>query len=287
MLIKDNSQNTVEANIEFKKDFDEGMLFLKVEVLQDMKESSRKYENINELYYKHEFESVDLKVGKDIKYWGSLELHNISDIYNEKNIENDAFNKDKKLGTSGLTLSYFMANDDEISLIVSEDKTKTNDADVFIKYSGSRDDIASRDFSYILSNKNEQLLMYHTLINENTIYKLEYKYENKLKKYELGIGTEHTLYGIVDKKDLGLLLEYYKSDKLTNYQNDLFLAIRYSFNDESSSDILSGIINNRDDDKYTYSFEFNTRIANSYKIKINYLKNDALDVASIKLHYHF
>jgi hypothetical protein len=287
-LINNKNQKTLESEIEIKKDFDSSMAFIKIETLKDLDELNRKYLKLNEVYYKYEDDNYDLIIGKDIKYWGALELNNLSDIYNKKNTQNDPFDKKKKLGKEGFTYTYYNENEDSLSLILSKDKDAKNDIASYIKYSGSRDDIAQRDFSYILSSKNEKFIMYHTLINGNTIYKFEYLYSNQTNNYESGLGFEHTLYNLFDKKDFGLMMEYYKSNNQNiQYQKSLFVGTRLTFNNTSDSDIIAGIINDNNKNETAYSFEYNTRWADKFKTKLSYIKNDSLDLLGINISYYF
>ena len=287
-FVDDKTQKTFLGQIELKKLFDNSEVFLKVEALKDFDDENRKYSKVNEVFFKYESDNYDLKIGKDIKYWGALELHNLTDIYNEKNTQNDMFDESSKLGTKAITYNYYLQNEDSISLIISEDKNEKNNISSYIKYSGSRDDIASRDFAYILNSKDEKFLMFHTLIVNDSIYKLEYLYKNKTKKYQAGIGIEHTLYGLINKKDLSLLLEYYKSNETINsYKNKIFLASRLTFNDVSSSDLTIGLIKDNTLDEYSKSVEYNTRLYDKFKIKLSYLKNDSLAIFGINIAYHF
>ena len=286
--VANKTQKTFLSQIELKKLFDNSEVFLKLEALKDFDDDNRKYSKINEAYFKYESDNYDLKIGKDIKYWGALELHNLTDIYNEKNTQNDLFDESKKLGTKAITYNFFLQNEDSISLIISEDKNENNNISSYIKYSGSRDDIASRDFSYILNSKDEKFLMFHTLIVEDSIYKLEYLYKNKTKNYQLGLGIEHTLYGLINKKDLSLMFEYYKSNEIINsYKNKIFLGSRLTFNDVSSSDLTIGLIKDKAKDEYSKSIEYNTRVYDKFKTKLSYLKNDSLAIFGINIAYHF
>lgn len=287
-MAKDKKQKTLEAKIELTKYIEDNKLYLKIEAINDFDEDNRRYFKINELYYKIQNENYDLIIGKDIKYWGALELNNLSDVYNKKNIKNDPFDKAKKLGTKAISFTYYAENEDELSLIVSHDEVVSNEISTFIKYSGSRDDVSQRDFTYILNSKDKKFITFHTLIHKDTIYKFEYLYSNKNKTYQTGIGFEHTLYSLIEKKDLGIMLEYYKSNNANiRYKRDIFAGTRLTFNDTSSSDIAAGIIKNNIKNEWSYSLEYNTRINNLFTTKLSYLKNDNLKLYAINLAYHF
>lgn len=288
--IPNKTQKSLNAQLELYKQYEEYLAFIKVEVLEDKDDNTRDYTKLNEAYLKYEGEDFEVKAGRDIKFWGALEIHNLTDIYNLKNTQYDTFDKDKKLGTKGVTLTKYFENEDEISLI----RNKINDIQTnFIKYSGSRDYIGALDFTFIATkNKDKnQFLNFNTMVKDDTLYKIEYSYtENKdiANYYELGAGIEHTLYGLIGQKDLGLIIEYYQSDNYNlTYQKDIFTGVRLTFNDVQSSDIVTGIIQDRDTKKEGYSFEYNTRLFDKFKTKVSYLENDYFSIIGLSVGYYF
>lgn len=78
-------------------------------------------------------------------------------------------------------------------------------------------------------------------------------------------GFEYTIYGLNDGAyDLGLVLEY-SSDSRDDastvlFQNDLFIATRFSFNDAQSSSILAGGFIDMDDQSQVFRLEASRRI---------------------------
>jgi hypothetical protein len=286
--VKNKEQKTILVNVELKKNFDDMVLFGRFESLADEKDNNRKYNKLNELYFKYESDDYEVKIGRDIKYWGALELYNITDIYNANNSINDKFDKNKKLGTIGFTYNYFLQNEDEITFIISEDIKDKSKNKTYIKYSGSRDDIASRDFTYIYNFEDEMFLLYHTVVVEDTIYKLEYIYENINTTYHIGAGIEQTFYKVYDKQDISLMVEYYKSDNInTTYQNNIFVGTRYTFNDTANSDITIGIIKNNSTNEYSKSVELKSRLYDKFNTKLSYISNDILSIYSINIGYYF
>ena len=281
MPIPNKYAKSLNSELELESEYENYIGYLKVEALEDEDEQSRDYIKINEVYIKAEFDDIELKAGKYIKFWGALELHNLTDIYNKKNTQRDPYDKDKKLGEESLTVSKYLENEDEISVIVGEEK--------YFKFSGSRDDFASRDFSFLVSSKDDKFLTYHSAVVEDTIYKVEASYTTKVKNYyEVGAGIEHTLYQVFDKKDLGILLEYYKSDKKTlAYQDDIFAGVRVTFNDKDDSDIVAGVIEDKESSKSSVSFEYNTRVNDKFKVQVTYLKNTAFKVVGLNIRYYF
>lgn len=69
---------------------------------------------------------------------------------------------------------------------------------------------------------------------------------NKGRDFTAAVGGfEYTFYGVMDKPgDLGVLAEYHyddrKRDALTGFQDDLFLGMRYTFNDAQDTALLAG-----------------------------------------------
>jgi len=61
----------------------------------------------NELYLNHSFSDYDFKIGKILVYWGALEGFNVTDVFNQKNIALDLFDKNEKKGSWSATLSKY------------------------------------------------------------------------------------------------------------------------------------------------------------------------------------
>lgn len=285
--IENKEQKTLELQFELKQTFDNNIFFTKVETIKDFEDKDRQYIKFNELYYKYQSDNYDLIIGKDIKYWGALEVYNIADIYNKKNILYDKFDKDKKLGTVGITYNYFLQNDDEVSVILAKDITKDENLSTYIKYIGSSDDILQVDYGFIVDINKKIFSTFDTLLYKNSIFKFEYLYDFDLLKYKVGIGLEYTIYSIFSKNDLGLLLEYYNDNsKYFIYKKSKVFAMRYSFNDVSNSDMLVATIID-DDNNINVALEANTKFYDSFKMKLSYLKRVNIDIFGININYYF
>jgi len=286
------TSKSLTGQLELTKALDEYSGFLQVEMLNDKDDNARNYSIINEAYLKYENENLEFKIGRDIKYWGALEVHNLTDIYNLKNLQYDKYDKDQKLGSEGITLTKYYNNEDEISFIANR-INNTNNA--FIKYSGSRYYFGSVDFNFIASHNthNNKLITYDTVVVDDTLVKIEYSYtdsldENMNNYYEGGIGFEHTLYSVIGQKDFGLIVEYYKSDNSNLiFENDFFTGARFTFNDIDSSDVVVGIIQDVDTQNESYSFEYNTRIFDKFKTKISYMENISSKILGVSVGYYF
>jgi hypothetical protein len=182
-----------------------------------------------------------------------------------------------------------------------------NRPSLFVRYSGSGEEIQidyafmyeagydnQRYFSYEYeSGKLRQyaywvnkLMAYTTLILEDTIYKAEGAYalsdDVKVSDYlHVGLGLEHTLYGIWEKKDLGLLAEYYGYYQFNDtkfsarelgvlFQNDLYFGGRFSFNDTAGSEILAGVDFDLDNHEEIYFLKYDTRVLDKFKTEFQY-----------------
>ena len=147
----------------------------------------------------------------------------------------------------------------------------------------ANNEIETNEHAYLVN----KFITYDTLVSGATLYKLEAIFTDVLNNDQisdyshLGLGVEHTIPQVYDEADLGLLAEYYSYDTIDGskrndlqlfevFQNDLFLGVRYSFNKGDDSTIVGGGIFDLDYDEDVYYFEYNTRIADSYKITFDY-----------------
>ena len=96
-----------------------------------------------------------------------------------------------------------------------------------------------------------KLFTYDTFVIDSTLYKVEASYTKVQSDgdfevddfYQLGTGVEYTIEQIYQNHNLGFIAEYYKSNKDDlSYENDVFLGLRYSLNDQDSSEFLGGTI---------------------------------------------
>ncbi len=117
-------------------------------------------------------------------------------------------------------------------------------------------------------------------------------------------GFEYTLYNLFETGlDLGLVAEYLydsRSDNaLTTTEDDFLAAVRFSFNDIQSTEILAGVILDRSSNEKFYNVEASRRIGDDFKIEIEArffsgaARNDASyflrdeDHIRAELSYHF
>jgi hypothetical protein len=349
---KRDSNLALTFDIELKKRFDNGQFLFNAKSIYDKDDQNRRFTNIKDFSYTHNYDDSDLNIGIQSLFWGSLEFFNITDVYNTKNILDDPFNYDSKIGALGLNYTYYFQNS-ELSILAKfkEDDQEVQDnksinnfyppnynthlltqkenhrPSVFIKYSGSSEDI-QLDYSFIYENGYDnnryisignnvshqnaflvnKFLFYSTLIVDNTIYKSEFSLTQSRSKavsdYEhIAFGFEHTLVAIWDKKDLGLLVEYYHYNAQENnkqnlailYNDDLNIGFRLNINDQASSELLAGVDIDRDNQEKIYFLSVNTRILEQYKLKLSYQHLSPtqssvfkkLDLFSIEFNYYF
>ena len=147
------------------------------------------------------------------------------------------------------------------------------------------------DAASMQTNENAYLVnklsSYNTLVLGSTLVKLEAVYtdvisDEQISDYlHIGLGLEHTLNQFYGDANLGLITEYYYYDIFDDskrsdlelfelFQNDLFLGLRYSFNDENDANIIGGAILDMDYDEQVYYLEYETRIADMFKLNFDY-----------------
>ncbi|SFV50848.1 hypothetical protein MNB_SV-12-1090 [hydrothermal vent metagenome] len=212
-------------------------------------------------------------------------------------------------------------------LITQKDRNRPT---IYLKYSASAEE-RQLDYSFIYQNGYDEqryltqvgtelrqhayivnkLMGYATLVSGETIYKTEVAYtksdDDLVSDYgQVSLGLEHTLYGIWDKRDLGLLAEYYRYVSADNkklgakefgnlFDDDITLGFRLSMNDSSSSEILGGLAIDRDNKEKILFVEYDTRLFEKYKLGLTYQhlapKEDSsfeeLDRVMVEFGYYF
>ena len=302
-------------------------------------QNDRSFVRLDEFYAKYDFETQQVAFGRNIRFWGALEVDNIVDGFNPDDFRSDLFDPDK-LGVLNASYTYY-TDSGEIALIakfnepdqkmaaypyvyyffppnVSYDaelmtEKSVNRPSVYLKYSGSTDTDYALDYAIILENGydsqryftasapltspavefNEhaylvnKVMSYNTLVVGSTLYKLEALYANVIDDpnisdyYHLGLGIEHTLSQVYKNADLGFIAEYYtyqtlEDDKYSDldlfetFQNDLFLGLRYSFNEGNDASIVTGTIIDMDYHEQSYFLEYEGRIAETFKLNVDY-----------------
>ena len=85
-------------------------------------------------------------------------------------------------------------------------------------------------------------------------------------------GYEYTFYGVAGRPgDLGVLTEYHfddrKRDAPTGFQDDVFLGMRYAFNDAQDTEILAGGLYDFDFSSRSFRVELQRRVSDSWKLE--------------------
>ena len=140
----------------------------------------------------------------------------------------------------------------------------------------------------LLPNFNGTRLLPHYEIIHQVGLDLQYTHEEWLWKFE-GIvregqgdtfaatvaGFEYTIFQIADTNaDLGLLLEHLydgrdaQNTPLAGLENDLFMGVRYTFNDINDAAILAGIVTDLEDESNSVRIEAERRVSDSWKVEI-------------------
>jgi hypothetical protein len=315
--------------LELKKKSDIGLFALKAKSIFDIDDKNRRYVDFNDLYYKFDFADSDLLFGRNVRFWGALEFYNLVDVFNSRDLLDDPYDFDSKLGSWNIAYTKYFDNN-QLSLIVKLKEQKQeiqneesinnsftlpyssdfNSSDknrptLFLKYSGSASDI-EMDYGIIYQNGYDlqryitlidgkltqnlyivnKLLGYSTYISGDTIYKIELSYatiDNSLVSdyLEYGVGFEQTFYSVWEKRDLGVLVEYYRYKHMDDsklkakdfgklFDNDLTLGFRLSLNDSDSSEVLGGIDIDMNTKEKIYFAKYETRVYESFTIKTTY-----------------
>jgi hypothetical protein len=173
---KRDTQNTLRLELELKQKTKSGQLVFSGEGIADLDDKERRYMNVKDLYYKHEFENSDLLIGRNTRFWGALEFYNHTDTFNTKDWLDDPFDYDAKIGANNIAYTQYF-DDSEFSVIakVHEERQRVQDGEsvsnfmpsiysdnletqkdrdrptVYLKYSSSGEDIQI-DYSFIYQN---------------------------------------------------------------------------------------------------------------------------------------
>ncbi|MDF1875159.1 hypothetical protein JHD48_05380 [Sulfurimonas sp. SAG-AH-194-I05] len=297
-------------------------------------ETQRSFVRLDELYVTIENDESTIEIGKSIKFWGSLELRNIVDVFNPNDLRNDMFVNDK-LGVWNVSYAYYTENG-EIALILKGTEQKQRMAGesyayyffsqplrydahlqttqskkrptAYLKWSGSTQSDTPIDYAFIYQNgydsqryfsiianqtlaqhvyRVNKFMTYNTLVIGATLIKLEALYafveENtNVGDYShLGLGVEHTFNTFKSGAGIGLIGEYYRYDTydtdkfddvqlFETMQNDLFIGVRYTLNDEDDSSFIGGIVHDLEYDEQTFYVKYESRLQESFKVEIDY-----------------
>ena len=148
--------------------------------------------------------------------------------------------------------------------------------------------ISATTLSQYAYRVNKALFLSHIIYND-TIFKTELAYTDVIDDVQMSdytqvsAGVEQSFYEVVGTADITLFGEYYRylysdNDKLKNvdisevYDNDLFVALRLSFNDVRSSEFKVGILQDFQKDENVIKATLKTRVYDSFVLEGEYLQ---------------
>jgi len=166
----------LQLEAEFKKEFGDGEVVVRLKSFFDKDDENRRYFDFNDLYYKYNFENSDILIGRSTRFWGALEFYNLSDVFNTKDFLDNPFDYESKLGAWNVAYTRYLENS-EVSLIIKlyEDRQPMQDIksvnnffpfpyndklkrqkgkdrpSVFLTYSGSLDEV-QMDYGGVYQN---------------------------------------------------------------------------------------------------------------------------------------
>jgi len=111
----------------------------------------------------------------------------------------------------------------------------------------------------------------------NWIWKLESLVHTKPGRdyFAASGGFEYTFYGVAGKPgDIGVLMEYHfddrKQDAPVAFQDDIFIGMRYAFNDAQDTALLAGGIYDFDFGSQSFRLELQRRISDSWRLETEF-----------------
>lgn len=173
---KRDSQTALRLELELKQKTADGQMVLNAEAFYDKDDENRRYLNVNDLYYKHEFENSDLLVGRNTRFWGAMEFYNHTDVFNTKDWLDNPFDYDSKIGSNNIAYTHYFDNSDlaviakigearqrvqdtksvnnflpanyNDTLVTQKDENRPS---LFVKYTGSAEEV-QLDYALIYEN---------------------------------------------------------------------------------------------------------------------------------------
>ena len=196
-------------------------------------------------------------------------------------------------GSDGRLRSPLVIDEDEAEYESSAEEWHTDLAFRYSHYIGNWDIGASyfygtgREPTLQINSDGSRLIPHYDIINQAGI-DIQYTNEEWLWKFE-GIiregqgdtfaatvfGFEYTFFQFRDSDaDFGVLVEHLYDDRdeidapITVLENDLFLGMRYTFNDIQDTSFLAGGIFDLEDESYSMRLEAERRIGDSFKVEL-------------------
>ncbi len=164
---KHKFNNTASVNLELEYLYDALTLKTKLKAQEDFydfyeksKKNQRSFVRLDELYGTYDFDEDQIFIGKNIRFWGALEVRNITDSFNSQDMRSDIFTSDK-LGAWNASYAHY---------------TESGEFDVIIKFYEQDRDMAALPYVYYFFPA--EFPLYDASGNINGLAQLQYK--NKL-----------------------------------------------------------------------------------------------------------
>ena len=210
---KHSNNFTASAELEMAYNIGDFQAFTKLKAQQDYYDikgnsdsTDRSFLRLDELYAKYDFEDDQIMFGKNIRFWGALEVRNITDNFNIYELRADPFEKEK-LGSWNASYTHY-TDSGELSLIVkfyeqdrkmsaypyvyyffpqtvspisgtelplnydknlNTEKSQTHPS-VYLKYAASTDTKYPLDFAVILENGYDSQRYYTQALSSDSSY---------------------------------------------------------------------------------------------------------------------
>ncbi len=303
------------------------------------RDNDRTFVRLEELYASYERGDSMLFVGRNIRFWGALEVRNIVDVFNPVDLRSDIFDTDK-MGAWNVAYTYYSDNSEWSVMVklyeenhqvaaypyayylfppfvayddVLQSERSRYRPSIYVSYATSFDWEYPLDSAVILENGYDsqryflpnsalegsrtvlqehaylvnKIMSYNTMVVDATLLKLELLYSNVIEDkyisdyYHIGAGLEYTLTFDEISGDVGLIGEYYRygtfdNDKFSDldlyetFQNDLFLGVRYTFNDVDDSSLVGGVIRDLAYNEKVYYVEYESRFGDAVRLNLDY-----------------
>ena len=114
---KRDNQSAIRFEIEGKyKPKEKQKIVVKAKAIYDSNDNKRRYFDVNDLYFQHDFKDYNFLIGRSTRFWGAMEFHNQSDTFNTKDWLDNPFDYESKVGAWNIAYTHFFDNS-ELSLI--------------------------------------------------------------------------------------------------------------------------------------------------------------------------
>ncbi|WP_324172544.1 hypothetical protein [Sulfurimonas sp.] len=249
--------------------------------------------NIVDIFNRQNYKKDSLSTYKDGAYMGGINYYFEDDSI--LNIYIKGFEKDVQFSSKNSPYYPFKNTNYDKDLLFANGSESPS---ILSTYSKSYDEDIIADISYgffygydgniLYKRENNtyqamlfqsmKIFTYDTFVVDSMLFKVEASYTKvqddgdfEIKDfYEFGMGAEYTIVRFIDNHNLGLISEYYKSDSsFTSFENDIFLALRYSLNDKDSSELLLGLSKDMKTNEKSSYLKYSGRLTDSLNISID------------------